>query len=164
VDADQHQKDALSPGQLRRLKVLSDMSDEQLTVFVNLVETVAVKPNRVVVRAHEEGDCMYLILFGAVRVSQTVERREAVLAALESGEFFGEMCLVSDGLRSADVVATRETLLLKITKEAFQKVIETRPDIAALFLLAILRVVSGRMRTMDKRFMDSMLMSRFWKP
>jgi CRP-like cAMP-binding protein len=153
----------LKPGHLRRLKVLSDLTDEQLTVFMGLIEIVSIKPNRIIVRSHECGDCMYLMLTGSVRVSQTIDQRETMLAVLEAGDFFGEMCLIDESVRSADVVAVSESQLLKISKDAFQDVIVSRPDIAARFLLAVMRVVSGRMRKMDKRFVDSMTMSRFWK-
>ncbi len=152
----------LSPAQLRRLKVLADLTEEQLAVFVSLVEYVQVKPNRVIVKMHDEGDCMYLLLAGEVRVSQTVDNRETILAVLETGDFFGEVCLVEGGVRSADVVAKSDCQLLKITKQAFENVVETRPDIAARFLLAVMRVVSGRIRATDKKFMDSFLMSRSW--
>ena len=162
MESEQQQTISLSIPQLRRLKVLAEMSEEQLGVFLSLVDYMQVKPNRLIVKMHDNGDCMYLLLDGEVRVSQEADHRETVLAKLESGDFFGEMCLLEDGVRSADVVAIRDCALLRITKAAFQNVLETRPDIAARFLLAVMRVVSARIRTMDKRYQDSMLLSRFW--
>lgn len=152
----------LSPGQLRRLKVFADLTEEQLSLFVSLVEPLQVKPNRVIVKRNDRGDCMYLLLDGEVRVSETVDGRETTLATLETGDFFGEMCLFDEGARSADVVAKRDCTLLKITKQAFDDMIVQHPAIGALFLRAMVRVIAGRVRSMDKKYIDSMLLSRFW--
>ena len=120
------------------------------------------KPNRVIVKRNDKGDCMYLLLDGEVRVSNTVEGRETILAKLETGDFFGEICLFDEGARSADVIANRDCTLLKITKQAFDDMIEQHPAIGALFLRSMFRVVASRLRNMDKKYVDSMLLSRFW--
>jgi len=153
---------SLTPGQLRRLKVLADLTDDQLALFVSLVEPLQVKPNRLVVRRNDPGDAMFLLLVGDVRVSDTVEGKDTTIATLETGDFFGEMCLFDEGPRSADVIANRECTLLKITKQAFDDLIVEHPAIGALFLRAMFRVVVGRVRNMDKKYVDSMVLSRFW--
>ena len=160
--ADQPLNLTLSPGQLRRLKVLADFTEDQLDLFVSLVEPVQVKPNRVIVKRSDKGDCMYLLLDGEVRVSNTVEGRETILAKLETGDFFGEICLFDEGARSADVIANRDCTLLKVTKTAFDDMIVQHPAIGALFLRSMFRVVASRLRNMDKKYVDSMLLSRFW--
>jgi CRP/FNR family cyclic AMP-dependent transcriptional regulator len=162
MTADQPLNLSLSPSQLRRLKVLADFSEDQLALFVSLLEPVQMKPNRVIVKTNDNGDCMYLLLDGEVRVSNTVEGRETILAKLETGDFFGEICLFDEGARSADVIANRDCTLLKITKQAFDDMIEQHPAIGALFLRSMFRVVASRLRNMDKKYIDSMLLSRFW--
>lgn len=142
----------MSPGQLRRLKPLGDLTDEQMTAFVSLIERVRVPIGSLIVRMHGEGNAMYLILDGEVQVSRTGGSRETALARLETGEFFGEMCLFDDEPRSANVVANRACTLLKITKQAFDSMVETHPAIAALFLRSMLRIVAGRVRKMDKMY------------
>ena len=153
---------SLSPGQLRRLKVLADFSEDQLDLFVSLVEPVRVQPNRIIVRRNDKGDCMYLLLDGEVRVSNTVDGRETIIAKLETGDFFGEICLFDEGARSADVIANRDCTLLKISKLAFDDMIVQQPAIGALFLRSMFRVVVSRLRKMDKKYVDTMLLSRFW--
>src|SRR5258706_15008755 len=92
MESEQQQTISLSIPQLRRLKVLAEMSEEQLGVFLSLVDYMQVKPNRLIVKMHDNGDCMYLLLDGEVRGSQEAGHRETGLAKLESGGFFGEMC------------------------------------------------------------------------
>lgn len=155
-------KMTLTPAQLRRLKVFAEMTDTQITTFVGLLEPVQVKIGRLIVKMHEMGDCMYLLLDGDVRVSQVVEGRETVLAELITGDFFGEFCLFHEAPRTADVAAKRDCQLLKITKPAFAKLMADHPDIGGRFLFAMMSTVAIRLRTMDRKFVDSMLMSRYW--
>lgn len=157
-----HQGLSLTFGQLRRLKLFADLTEDQIATFVSLVEPLEAIVGQAIVRVHELGNSMYLILDGAVQVSRTTGGRETALATLETGDFFGEMCLFDEAPRSANVVATRHCVLLKVTKQAFDSMVETHPALAALFLRAMLRTVAGRLRTMDKKYVDSMLLSRFW--
>ena len=152
----------LDPLELRRLKVLADLNEEQVAFIAGLTEQPAYRPNQIVVKEHAMGDCMYILLDGTVRVTKTVEGREIMLAALEVGDFFGEMCLFYEAPRSADVVANGECKLLKITRERFDVLLQQRPDICALFLRAMIRVVAMRLRSMDKKYADSILSSRFY--
>lgn len=164
MQASQSRNAVFSPGQLKRLKVFADMTEEQVSVFADSVEPIEVKVNQIIIKSNDPGDCMYLLLDGDVRVSEFVEGRETMLATLETSDFFGEMSLVDQRPRSADVVANRDCKLLKITKPAFDRIIEQHPETASRFLLGILRTVAGRLRKLDKKYGDSMLLSRYWNP
>src|ERR1051325_10651197 len=144
----------LRPGQLRRLKVFADMTEEQLLTFVSLVEPVEMLVNRIIVRMGDQGDCMYLILEGEVRVRQVVKGRDTELARLETGDFFGEICLFDEGPRSADVIANKDCTLLRITKPAFHSIMDQHPDVAVRFLFAIIRTVESRIRNQNKKYTD----------
>jgi SulP family sulfate permease len=144
------------------MKLFADLTDEQLAEFAAFLEPVEVRTNRIIVKIGEPGDAMYLIHRGEVRVSQLVENRETILAKLETGDFFGEFCLFGDGKRSADVVADNDCLLLKLSREGFLTVLEQHPATAARFLMAIIRFTESRLRSMNKKYVDSMLMASFW--
>ena len=138
------------------------MSDAEIATFIGLLEPVHVKVGRIIVKMHEVGDCMYLLLDGDVRVSQVVDGRETLLAELATGDFFGEFCLLNETPRAADVVAKRDCQLLKITKPAFANLMAEHSEITSKFLFAILHTLATRLRAMDRKFVDSMLLSRYW--
>lgn len=153
---------SLRPGHLRRLKVFADMNDDLIARFVSLVQPVQVRSHSVIVRQGEPGDCMYMLLDGVVRVRIAVQGKETELARLESGDFFGEICLFDEGPRSADVVANMDCTLLKITKPTFHKLMDQQPDVAVRFLFAIIRTVEARIRNQNKKYTDSMSWGRTW--
>jgi CRP/FNR family transcriptional regulator, cyclic AMP receptor protein len=152
----------LTTGQLRRLKLFADLRDDDLDLLVGYLQAGRMSPQRILCKQGEAGDSAYLILQGEARVSYTSGGKETVLAKLEAGDYFGEVCLVEPGIRSADVTTTRECQLLKLTHPAFQEIMEKHPALAARLLAAIIRTTAARLRATNKRFADSMLMARAW--
>jgi CRP-like cAMP-binding protein len=140
--------------------IFAGLSDEQLAQFVQLMEVVKVRQFTELVRAGSPGEAMYLILDGELRARLMAGDTETTLATLETGECFGEIALFDHGLRSADVVANKDSTLLKIGAGAVQKLVQERPELAAPFLWAIGKTLSGRIRVDNKRHQTSFLMAK----
>ncbi|MGD0145880.1 MAG: cyclic nucleotide-binding domain-containing protein [Nitrososphaerales archaeon] len=68
----------------------------------------------------------FLILDGKAEV----RKKGKVLATLSKGQFFGEMSLIDDLPRSADVIALQPTRCWAITSWSFGSLIETHPELA----------------------------------
>jgi len=152
----------LTPGELRRIKLFADLSDSDLTLLVNHLIAGRMRPNVTLCKQGDVGDCAYLILQGSARVSYRTMDKETMLAKLEAGDYFGEVCLVEPGVRSADVTTATECQLLKLTHTGFQEILAQHPATAARLLAAIIRTTAGRLRATNKRFSDSMLMAQTW--
>jgi CRP-like cAMP-binding protein len=124
------------------------------------MEAERVAPWRVVVKQGECEDSMYLILEGEFRVRVSTGETETILATLGAGEFFGDISVFDHGPRSADVVANKEGLLLKITSGAIRKLAAEAPGVALPFLLAVGKTLAARIRSDNKRYFDSVKFSR----
>jgi len=151
---------ARKPGSLRRVKIFADFADDQLTRFVQFMHVQRVRQWIQIVRQGDHGDAMYLVLEGELRVRMMIGGKETILVTLGPGEFFGEISLFDSGPRSADVLANHDSLLLKISAEAFQRLINEAPDLAAPFLLAMARTLTMRIRADNKRYRDSISFAR----
>jgi CRP-like cAMP-binding protein len=151
---------SLKPGELRRIKVLAELADEQLLSFARYLEVVHLPQYATVVKAGEEGDSMFMLLEGELRVRIMVQGKESILATLEPGESFGELTLLDEGKRSADVVANVESTVLRISKEGLKKLFREAPALAAPFLHALGRATAARLRATNRRFEDSLRLSR----
>ena len=150
----------VTPGILRRVKALSSFDDDQLARFIHFMEIQQVGPFAHVVRQHEAGDAMYLVLEGELRVRMLIEGKESTLLTLEPGDCFGEIALFDEGPRSADVLANVESTLLKISQSAFQKLLQEAPDLAAPFLMSVSKTLTARIRADNKRFRDTISLAR----
>jgi len=81
----------------------------------------------------------YLILDGKAEV----RKGGKVLATLGKGQFFGEMSLIDELPRSADVVAVAPSRCWAITSWAFAGLMKTNPDIAILMLKEMVKRLRG---------------------
>jgi hypothetical protein len=151
---------AKRPSTLRRVKIFAEFTDEQLERFVRLMEVQRVKQWTEIVKQNQHGDAMYLVLEGELRVRMMIGGKESILVTLGVGEFFGEISLFDSGPRSADVVANQDSLLLKISSQAFATLLKEAPDIAAPFLFAMGRTLTARIRADNKRYRDSIAFAR----
>jgi hypothetical protein len=150
----------LDPRALRRIKILGGMTDDQLERFAQFVEVEKVPQWSIIVKQGDPGDSMYLILEGELRARINVMGNETILATLSAGDFFGDVSLFDHGPRSADVVANTDSLVVKITAVAFDRLAKEAPEIATPFLRAVGRTLSARIRTDNKRYGDSVKFSR----
>ena len=150
----------IDPRALRRVKILANLTDDQLARFAEFMEIERVAQWTVIVKQGDHGNTMYLILEGELRVRINMMGKETILTTLGIGEFFGDISLFDHGPRSADVVANTDSLLLKISSEAFDNLAKAAPEIATPFLLAIGRTLTARIRADNKRFGDSVKFSR----
>ncbi len=145
---------------LRRLKLLSGMSDEQLERFAQYMEVEQVPQWSTVVKQGDFGDAMYLILEGDLQVRMLISGQPAILATLSAGDFFGDVALLDHGPRSADVVAATGSLLLRISATAFERLSREAPDLATPFLRAIGKTLTARLRTSNKHRRESFKIAR----
>lgn len=145
---------------LRRVKILAAMTDEQLERFAKFMELEKVDAWSEVVRQGETGNTMYLILDGEFRVRVKIDGKETILTTLGVGEFFGDISLFDHGPRSADVVANKDGVVLKVSSDAFERVAAEAPDLATPFLLAVGKTLAARIRHDNKRYSDSVKFAR----
>jgi hypothetical protein len=150
----------LRPGALRRVKILADMSDQQLERFGQLMETIKVRPFQEVVKQGEAGNSMFLVLDGELRARMLIGGKETTLTTFIPGDFFGDISLFDGGPRSADVISNKETTLLKISSSNFEKLLQRAPELAAPFLNAMSKTLVARIRADNKRYGDSVKWAR----
>jgi CRP-like cAMP-binding protein len=93
------------------------------------------------VRAGDSGRSFYVLLDGAAKVVRPGARSRR----LGTGEYFGEMALIDDAPRSADVVADGEVLALTIDRPGFTKLLRAEPALAQ----ALLRTLAARLRAAE---------------
>lgn len=93
----------------------------------------------------EMGDCMYVIQKGEVEIVTFKDGKEVVLATLKEGEFFGEMSLFENMVRSTTVRAVGETRTLTVDKGTFLHRIQEDPSMA----FHIVQLMSTRIRDLN---------------
>jgi len=81
----------------------------------------------------------FTFIVGKVKNTVVSEQgKEAVVAVLGTGDFFGEGCLTGQPLRLATVSAVTECVIVRITKAGITRVIHEEPAFAELFIAHLL--------------------------
>ena len=145
----------LAPAVLGRIKLFADLKPDQIDQFLGYVEVVQVPQYSGLVHQGQNGDSMYVVLEGELRALTIVEGKETTLATIGAGECFGEISLLDQGPRSADVVANRDTRLLKLSSAAFERLLREAPALALPIVLALSRALVDRVRRTTKRYEDT---------
>ncbi len=145
----------LSPATLRRTKLFAGLEDPQLASLAHYLEVIRFPQFSHIVRQGQHGDAMYVVTEGEVRVLSIVEGKETILATLTAGDCFGEISLLDQGPRSADVIANKDSVLLRISNGAFDRLVREAPALAVPFLLALSRAVVQRVRRTNLKYEDS---------
>ena len=78
------------------------------------------KKGNVIFKEQEDGKKMYFIDSGRVKIVKKVGDSEPTLAILDSGDFFGELALITGNKRVASAVALTDCKLHTMDKEAFE--------------------------------------------
>ena len=87
---------------------------------------------------------------GVMRKGGKKNAKERLLAVVESGECIGEMALADGGPRSATVVALEDVEALLLANKDYQSLRETDPKLAIRMTLGIFRLLSKRIRQINK--------------
>ena len=87
-------------------------------------------PNgQIIFEENEDGEQMYIIQEGSVKISKMIAGKEHILAILNKGDFFGEMAIVSRMKRTATATAVGDVQLLAFNRDGFITMIEKNAKI-----------------------------------
>lgn len=116
---------------LARTSFLKSASEQLLGELASTLEPRTFAAGAVVIKEGEEGDCLFLVESGRVRIS----KHGQTLADLSSGACVGEAALLSRAPRVATVTALEQSRLLCLKQDQFDAIIAQYPDFAAEFRL-----------------------------
>jgi len=120
----------------RRIPLFRGLEDEELKAIANLSKEMTFREGEAIVKEGDAGLGFYVIAEGRA----VVRRKSKVVAKLERGSFFGEMALLDDQPRSADVIASETTKCLVILRWNFWSLLSKNKN-----------VVRGLFREMARR-------------
>jgi small-conductance mechanosensitive channel/CRP-like cAMP-binding protein len=151
---DEQQRLALQAADLeRRVQALSHvdlfapLSDAERAALAPHLRYAPFVAGDVMTRQGAVAHWLYLIISGDADVWVDAPAGREHVAALESGDIFGEMGMLTGAPRVATVTARTDTICYRLDKKGFESVLRGRPDVAE----AISRVLAGRRAELEHR-------------
>jgi CRP/FNR family transcriptional regulator, cyclic AMP receptor protein len=127
---------------LGKAPIFAALTDRQLRSLAKTAKVLTYPANGQIVKQGEPGIAFYLLLSGGAEVRQGSRR----LAQLGPGQFFGEMTLVDEQPRSADVVATQPSECAVLSRWEFWGFAKGEPEV----LEGVLREMAHRLRETNR--------------
>ncbi|OCT70235.1 cGMP-dependent protein kinase 2 [Xenopus laevis] len=117
---------------LRSVSLLKDLPEEKLSKIVDCLEVDFYDKGDYIIREGEEGNTFFIIAKGKVCVTQAVEgsQEPQEIKTLGVGDYFGEKALISEDVRSANIIAEEDdTQCLVIDRDTFNQMVGTYQEL-----------------------------------
>jgi CRP-like cAMP-binding protein len=151
---------------LAKAEIFQGLTSDEVRIFYESSQRVTFDKTDTVIEKGQVGSALYIILKGQFEVDlplgvyvpqptgSQIERRmsKVQLNTLNAGDCFGEYSLIDQQPASASVIATQAGELLKITKPAFDAVLQANDRIAKTVYHNILRILIGRLRKLNTEY------------
>jgi CRP-like cAMP-binding protein len=157
---------------LRRTDIFYDLTGAQLEMLASICEERVVKLGDIIFEENNQGEEMFVIARGAVEIlvdpsivgGPGAKKRGSMpvtIATLRTGQTFGEIALVDQGLRTASArCAETETQLLALQRSKFMKLCDTYPEMGYRVMRNIAADLSFKIRGSDLAIREQLL----WRP
>ena len=133
---------------LKGIEIFEGLSVSELAAVASVTKEAIYPPGEIVIKEGDPGETMYLVISGEVSVLKSQgEDHEIELDRIGGGDYFGEMALFEDTLRSATIRTEQESRCLVLHKQEFKEIVREYPQIA----LHICKILGGRIRKLHEK-------------
>lgn len=117
------------------------------------------KEDTMIFSESEPGDEMYIIQHGSVKITKIINDKEVLLAMLKPSDIFGEMALIENKPRSASAIAHKETTVMVVNRNNFEKMAESQPQLIS----RLLELLSNRIWAAYKQLENAQMINPLGK-
>lgn len=136
---------------LRQFPFFAQLNEEELTAVSGACKLRTLVAKAWLFRTGDSGTSAFLVLSGRVAVLLRAGDRFEVLDTFGSGSIFGELCLIEQSARSADVRALDGTVLIEIDAEDFARIQQVSPIAAVKIIKEVTLRTCERLRAVNQR-------------
>lgn len=141
MNSDHFEKEIID--RLSQAILFSHLTRGEIRAIQSEVEIVRFAAGGILIREGEPGDCFYIVLNGRLRVFVTLpDGTKQVVGEVARNESVGEMAMLTGEPRSATVQALRDSELVKLSREGFNKLVKGNPDL----LVKISNIIIQRLK------------------
>jgi CRP-like cAMP-binding protein len=133
---------------LKGIELFESLSVGELAAIASVVEEIDYPVDEIIIKEGSAGDTLYLMIEGEVSVIKDLgEINEVEIDRMTDGEYFGEMALFEDMVRSVSIRTEKPSAFMVLYKQEFKEIVREYPQIA----LEICKVLSGRIRKLHQK-------------
>lgn len=147
---------------IKQSAIFKDLEEDELEQVAEICEVQELKFDEYIFREGDEGDRLYIISKGEVRISRDVPGTgEEAIAILKQGACFGEMAVLDPSERSTDAISNSRCTLLSISRSDFELLLDSDRDLAHKLLWSVVRLLCQRLRVTNDNLQSILVMAMF---
>jgi CRP-like cAMP-binding protein len=142
--------------------IFKDLDDDEIEGVGEICDAVELGVGEYVFHEGDEGDRLYIIERGEVRLSRKIPGvGEEAIAVLRRGACFGDMSVLDYSSRSMDAIVHSRCRLLTISRDDFRELLESDRELAYKVLWSVVRLLCERLRMTNESLRSLMVMAMF---
>jgi CRP/FNR family cyclic AMP-dependent transcriptional regulator len=145
---------------LRNMPIFGGLTDDSLTLLVELAGTVSIAAGGFFFRQGDDGKSTFVLETGSVEVLKACDGRQHSLSRLGVGDCFGEVALIDFGPRSASVQALADASALVLSSSNLLEISKRSLEQYAMIYMNMARELSRRLRNADDRLFEARVEAR----
>ncbi len=131
---------------LSKVRMFSGISTKNLKKILKIAKRKEIPKNKIIFTESTHGNTLYILVSGRIKIFGQTGKRKKIFTYLEPGEFFGELALLGEKIRSASAETVLDSELLVIDRKNFIRLLKRYPNVT----LNILSVLCKRLYHADK--------------
>ena len=132
-----------------------ELSDSEVDILSNAMHERGLSDGEFLFEDGTSDDSLHVILAGKVEVvKRTGDDNFASLAVLREGELAGELSFIDGAPHTVGLRALCETRVLSLTRDSFEKMIDSNPRLVYKVMRAVARSAHRIMHRMNTEFVE----------
>ena len=117
---------------LRKVPFFAKLTPAVFESLEQRVKLITYNQGDVIFREGDEGNALYIIRSGFVKVSKIQDGKDKIVAYISHGNYFGEMALLENDKRSATISAFTKTEVVQVLKEDFTDLLNNHSEMSEM--------------------------------
>ncbi len=114
---------------LRLSKFPGTPPPKQVKALLHQLEESSFKEGEIIFKEGDTSNLLYIIKSGEVKALKEKDGKEHIFSYMVEGDYFGELALIVGSPRTATIIATKDTECYTISRDNFNKLIESAPNL-----------------------------------
>ncbi|MCZ7601307.1 MAG: cyclic nucleotide-binding domain-containing protein [Melioribacteraceae bacterium] len=130
-----------------------NLRGKYIKLLMQIIHNRVYEANEYIFYQGDPGIGLYIVREGSVVIKQSIDDKEPIdMATLTRGDFFGELALLDDEVRSGSAVALEACSIAVIFKPDLDEFIERYPKAGLKILKGISTIISTRLRRVNDEY------------
>ncbi|MBN1302746.1 MAG: cyclic nucleotide-binding domain-containing protein [Melioribacteraceae bacterium] len=139
---------------LSSMPTFKHLNSTQLKYLLEIAHNRVYSAGEYIFYQGDPGIALYLITDGEIRIMKHNDNSDEIeLAHFNRGDFFGELALLDDDVRSASAIAVKESKITVIFRPDLDKFIDRFPKVGIKILKGLAQIIATRLRLLDEEFL-----------